>query len=95
MEFVQGKGHKKSQLQRNYEEIKEYRDKLKEYEAHLRICGERNSYSKTDHDATFMHSKEDYYMKTGIFIPAYNVQLGVSDEYILYAKVYPNPGAIP
>ena len=92
MEFVQGKGHKKSQLQRYYEEIKEYRDKLKEYEAHLRICGERNSYSKTDHDATFMHSKEDYYMKTGIFKPAYNVQLGVSDEYILYAKVYPNPG---
>lgn len=91
MEFVQGKGHKKSQLQRNYEEIKEYRDKLKEYEAHLRICGERNSYSKTDHDATFMHTKEDYYMRTGIFKAAYNVQLGVSVEYILYAKVYPNP----
>ena len=92
IELVQGKGHKKTQLQRNYEEIKDYRDKLKEYETHLRICGERNSYSKTDHDATFMHTKEDYYMKTGIFKPAYNIQLGVSDEYILYAKVYPNPG---
>lgn len=91
MEFVQGKGHKKPQLQRKYEEIKEYRDKLMEYETHISICGNRNSYAKTDHDATFMHTKEDYYMRTGIFKAAYNVQLGVSDEYILYAKVYPNP----
>lgn len=36
-------------------------------------------------------SKEDYYMRTGIFKPGYNVQLGVSDEYILMAKTYPNP----
>ena len=89
--LVQGKGHGKPQLQRNYEEIKGYYEKLVEYENHIRICGNRNSYSKIDQDATFMHMKEDYYSRTGIFKPGYNVQLGVSDEYILYAKVYPNP----
>ncbi|WP_268892241.1 transposase [Erysipelothrix urinaevulpis] len=57
----------------------------------MRICGDRNSYSKTDHDATFMHGKEDYYSKTGIFKPYYNLQIGVSDEYILHLGVYPNP----
>lgn len=34
--------------------------KLQEYEEHLEIMGERNSYSKTDHDATFQHMKEDH-----------------------------------
>ncbi len=91
IEFVSGKGHPKHPLQKAYETIRDYQDKLKEYEEHLLICGERNSYSKTDHDATFMHMKEDYYMRTGIFKPGYNIQLGVSDEYILCAKTYPNP----
>lgn len=91
IEFVRGKGHRKHPLQKAYETIKEYQDKLSEYEKHLSICGDRNSYSKTDHDATFMHMKEDYYMRTGIFKPGYNIQLGVSDEYILMAKTYPNP----
>ena len=91
IEFVSGKGHHKPPLQKAYETIRDYQDKLKEYEEHLSICGERNSYSKTDHDATFMHMKEDYYMRTGIFKPGYNVQLGVSDEYIMMAKTYPNP----
>ena len=35
------------------------RDKLSEYDNHLETLGERNSYSKTDPDATFMRMKED------------------------------------
>ena len=89
--FVYGKGRRKTVQQRFYEKFKAYHDKLKEYEEHLRICGDRNSYSKTDHDATFMHGKEDYYNKTGIFKPYYNLQIGVSDEYILHMGVFPNP----
>ena len=91
IEFVYGKGKRKSVYQRYFEKFKEYHDKLEEYEEHLRICGKRNSYSKTDHDATFMHGKEDYYNKTGIFKPYYNLQIGVSDEYILHMGVFPNP----
>ena len=39
----------------------EYLEKSLEYEEKERICGERNSYYKTDHDATAMCLKEDYY----------------------------------
>lgn len=91
IELVKGKGTRKTPLQRTYETLKGHYDKLGEYENHLAICGERNSYSKSDHDATFMHMKEDYYMRTGIFKAGYNLQLGVSDEYILLAKTFPNP----
>ena len=91
IQFVYGKGTRKSIYQRHFEKVKEYHDKLEEYEEHLQICGERGSYSKTDHDATFMHGKEDYYNKTGIFKPYYNLQIGVSDEYILHMGISPNP----
>ena len=91
IEFVYGQGRRKTIYQRHFEIIKAYYDKLVEYKEHLRICGERNSYSKTDHDATFMHGKEDYYNKTGIFKPYYNVQIGVSDGYILHMGIFPNP----
>lgn len=45
--------------------------------------GERNSYSKTDKDATFMRMKEDH-MKNGQLKPAYNIQFGVDAEYIVW-----------
>lgn len=38
-----------------------------------------------------MHGKEDYYNKTGIFKPYYNVQIGVSDGYILHLDLFDNP----
>lgn len=38
---------------------KEYTQKMHEYERALDILSERNSYSKTDEDATFMRMKED------------------------------------
>ncbi len=45
--------------------------------------GGRNSYSKTDHDATFMRMKEDA-MGNGQLKPAYNLQHGVDSEYITW-----------
>ena len=53
----------------------------------IKICGEeRNSYSKTDHSATFMRIKTDY-MGNDQLLPAYNVQVGVADEYIAVVDV--------
>ena len=46
------------------------------------ILGERNSFSKTDPDATMMHMKYDYYNHTNVFKPGYNVQIGVNNGYI-------------
>lgn len=77
-----GRGHHKSIEQRYYDELNEYINKLKKYAQHIKICGdERNSYSKTDKDATFMRMKKDY-MGNDQLLPGYNVQVGVCDEYI-------------
>ncbi len=44
---------------------KDFKPRLEKYNRDLEIIGEnRNSYSKTDHDATFMHMKEDH-MRNG------------------------------
>lgn len=85
--FVYGKGHHKSSEQRMYEKLREYADKLEEYAEKINICGiDRNSYSKTDRSATFMRIKTDY-MGNDQLLPAYNVQIGVADEYIAVVDV--------
>lgn len=85
--FVYGKGHHKRPEQRMYEKLREYADKLEEYIEKIDTCGtERNSYSKTDKSATFMRIKTDY-MGNDQLLPAYNVQIGVADEYIAVVDV--------
>lgn len=85
--FVHGRGHRKSREQRYYQKLQQYSEKLDEYVEKIRICGEgRNSYSKTDHSATFMRIKTDY-MGNDQLLPAYNVQIGVADEYIAVMDV--------
>ena len=44
--------------------------------------GNRNSYSKTDPDATFMRMKEDH-MLNGQLKPGYNWQISTENQYIL------------
>ena len=79
---VRGRGHRKSAALRLYDQLAEATERLKRYAKHIEICGEkRGSYSKTDHDATFMRVKRDH-MGNDQLLPAYNVQLGICDEYI-------------
>ena len=70
--FVHGFGKRKSQIQKSIECLEEYISRLKDYTNKIHICGNRNSYSKTDHDATFMRMKEDA-MGNGQLKPAYNL----------------------
>lgn len=88
--FVHGKGKHKTQLQRDCERLVDLLNKSNEYIENLRICGKRKSYSKTDPDATFMRMKEDH-MKNGQLKPGYNLQIGVSGEYIAGLGLFPNP----
>lgn len=81
-EFVQGKGKRKSPLQKAIETVENYLARLKQYNDYNHSFGERNSFSKTDRDATFMRMKEDH-MKNGQLKPAYNVTLAVDAEYIV------------
>ena len=83
IQAVYGKGHHKSIQQRLANELEQLAGKWEEYEQHLAVIGdERNSYSKTDHDATFMHMKEDH-MRNGQLKAAYNMQVAVNSEYIV------------
>ena len=71
-------------------QLKEHADKLGEYDEKLRILGDRNSYSKTDPDATFMRMKEDA-MGNGQLKAGYNLQHGVDSEYVVWLATGPQP----
>ena len=88
--FAHGKGWRKSEAQRQWEELDTLRQRWEKYEESLRIMGDsRNSYSKTDPDATFMRMKDDH-MRNGQLKPAYNVQIAVNSEYITGIDVFSN-----
>lgn len=53
--------------------------------------GNRNSYSKTDPDATFMRMKEDH-MKNGQLKPAYNPQISTENQIITHFTIHQTPG---
>jgi hypothetical protein len=72
-------------------ELQEKADKLAEYDEHLEKLGGRNSYSKTDPDATFMRLKEDA-MNNGQTKPGYNLQIGTENQFITDFGLFPNPG---
>ena len=87
-EFVHGSGKRKMPIQKYYEKIEQCQKKLKSYREMIAICGnKRNSFSKTDHDATFMRVKKDY-MRNDQLLPAYNVQMGICDGYIAVYDIY-------
>ena len=64
--------------------------KLQEYERHLTILGEGNSYSKTDKPATFMRMKDDH-MGNGQLKPAYNLQIGTENQFFTHFDFFWNP----
>ena len=65
--------------------------RLKKYERQLDTMGKRNSFSKTDTDATFMRMKEDH-MKNGQLKPAYNVQISTENQIITNFSIHQRPG---
>lgn len=90
IEFVYGKGKRKSELQRNLELVSEFLSRKQKYEKYFSTFNGRKSFSKTDTDATFMRMKEDH-MLNGQLKPGYNVQIGVESEYIVGMGLFPNP----
>lgn len=85
--FVNGKGKRKSKLQQLYEELEHCGQRLMGYKECFKIMGkDRNSYSKTDLEATFMRMKEDH-MLNGQLKPAYNVQIAVENYFIVHGYV--------
>jgi transposase len=79
--FVHGRGKRKSQLQRDVEQLSEMLARQEKYEKYNETFRGRNSFSKTDPDATFMHMKDDH-MRNAQLKPGYNAQLAIEGEYI-------------
>ena len=50
----------------------------------------RNSFSRTDTDATFMRMKDDH-MRNGQLKAGYNLQIGTENQYTLAYDLFPNP----
>jgi len=63
---------------------------MNKYKEQKEICGDRNSYSKTDNDATCMRMKEDH-MKNGQLKPGYNVQMATENQFILFYTFHQRP----
>lgn len=89
----EGKAHRvrHKQIKKRIKELEKKQEKLAGYDQQLGILGNRNSYSKTDLDATFMHMKDDV-LNNGQTKPAYNLQIGTENQFITNFALYPNPG---
>ena len=87
-----GKEEKKTvrDKKKQIKQIEQMRDKLSEYDKHIETLGERNSYSKTDPDATFMRMKEDA-MNNGQTKPGYNLQIATENQFITDFGFFHNP----
>ena len=68
----------------------EQASKMREYEEKLQTLGDRNSYSKTDPDATFMRMKEDA-MNNGQTKPGYNIQIATENQFITNYGIFWRP----
>jgi transposase len=85
----------KTKLQKAEDALKKLEEdclpRQKKYEDQERKLAGRNSYSKTDVDATFMRMKDDY-MKNGQLKPGYNLQMGTEGQFVVGFSVHQRPG---
>src|SRR5690625_7329901 len=70
--------------------LQDYIVRKQKYQNDMLIFDGRNSYSKTDHDATFMRMKDDY-MRNGQLKAAYIVQIATEGQYTIANDVYTYP----
>lgn len=65
----------------------DYLPRLERYETQEATLAGRNSYAKTDEDATYMRMKEDHWQNAQLK-PAYNVQMGTEDQFVVGYSVH-------
>lgn len=79
---AEGRGHKKPEVQKLMEAYDDFAVRLFKYTIMFDMLDGRNSCSKTDVDASFLHMKYDYYCHNNTFKPGYNVQFAVCSGFI-------------
>ena len=78
----QGDKKRKQSMERIHRHLSKEQVNLDKYEEQESILAGRNSYSKTDEDATALRMKDDQ------LLPGYNVQITTSDQFIVNATVH-------
>lgn len=66
----------------------EHLPRLQKYEEQERILNGRNSYSKTDPDASALRMKEDRAARKPLARPAYNVQTGTEGQFVVGYSIH-------
>ena len=82
---------KDKQLKRTVKKLeRDFIPRMEKYERHEQVFRGRNSFSKTDEDATFMCMKEDH-MRNRQLKPGYNVQIGTEKQFIVSFSLHQKP----
>ncbi|MDT3797005.1 IS1182-like element ISSau3 family transposase, partial [Staphylococcus aureus] len=81
---------KRTEIKKFKNKFDDYSERKSKYEEQKSILKDRNSFSKTDHDATFMRMKEDH-MKNGQLKPGYNLQIATNSQFVLSYDLFQNP----
>lgn len=82
---------KRRRFKKYYRKITtDFMARKEKYRAYQALFEGRNSFSRTDTDATFMRMKDDH-MMNGQLKPGYNLQIGTENQYVLAYDIYPNP----
>ena len=69
----------------------DYLPRAQKYEDQEKNLAGRNSYSKTDVEATFMRTKDDA-LKNGQLKPCYNVQIGTENQFVVGYSLHQEAG---
>lgn len=90
-ELIAGQEDKQSKrsMERIERHLSKEQAKLEKYEQQEKVLNGRNSYSKTDEDATAMRMKDDS------LLPGYNVQITTSEQFIVNATIHQNSSDNP
>jgi transposase len=70
---------------------RDYIPREEKYEKQGKKFRGRNSYSKTDEEATFMRMKEDH-MRNGQLKAGYNIQMGTENQFVLGYSIHQRAG---
>ncbi|CAM4156240.1 IS1182 family transposase [Lacicoccus alkaliphilus] len=81
---------RRSVIRKTKKRCADLREREMKYTGQLATLGDRNSYSKTDPDATFMRMKEDH-IRNGQLKAGYNLQVASNNQFVLGFALYPNP----
>ena len=91
---IKGKDERKAKRRKLRKVLRKVKDdfsvRAEKYETYQETFEGRNSFSKTDTDATFMRMKDDH-MRNGQLKPGYNLQIATENQFVLHYDVFPNP----